>query len=67
MAPGCRRNYGEGNAREHVAPQPLLYGCSMIVTRSFARIHEGGIKGWMCCHCHSPTRHITEKSSRVTR
>ncbi|KAF8760730.1 Aconitate hydratase [Rhizoctonia solani] len=34
-------NYGEGSAREHAALQPR---CSMIVARSFARIHETNLK-----------------------
>ncbi|KAH7344474.1 aconitate hydratase [Rhizoctonia solani] len=37
-------NYGEGSAREHAALQPRFYGCSMIVARSFARIHETNLK-----------------------
>ena len=35
---------GEGSAREHAALQPRFYGCSMIVARSFARIHETNLK-----------------------
>ncbi|KAL4268066.1 Aconitate hydratase, mitochondrial [Pleurotus pulmonarius] len=37
-------NYGEGSAREHAALQPRFYGCSMIIARSFARIHETNLK-----------------------
>ncbi|KAF5368591.1 hypothetical protein D9758_002406 [Tetrapyrgos nigripes] len=37
-------NYGEGSAREHAALQPRFYGCSMILARSFARIHETNLK-----------------------
>ncbi|CED85427.1 aconitate hydratase [Phaffia rhodozyma] len=37
-------NYGEGSAREHAALQPRFYGGSLIVARSFARIHETNLK-----------------------
>ena len=53
-------NYGEGSAREHAALQPRFYGmsashhevpdsdcglgCSMVIARSFARIHETNLK-----------------------
>ncbi|KAG8933065.1 aconitate hydratase [Tulasnella sp. 418] len=37
-------NYGEGSAREHAAMQPRFLGCSLIVARSFARIHETNLK-----------------------
>ncbi|KAF5355703.1 hypothetical protein D9756_003945 [Leucocoprinus leucothites] len=37
-------NYGEGSAREHAALQPRFYGCSLILARSFARIHETNLK-----------------------
>ncbi|KIJ45480.1 hypothetical protein M422DRAFT_206658 [Sphaerobolus stellatus SS14] len=37
-------NYGEGSAREHAALQPRFYGCSVIIARSFARIHETNLK-----------------------
>jgi len=37
-------NYGEGSAREHAALQPRFYGCSLIIARSFARIHETNLK-----------------------
>ncbi|KLO13967.1 aconitate hydratase [Schizopora paradoxa] len=37
-------NYGEGSAREHAALQPRFYGCALIVSRSFARIHETNLK-----------------------
>jgi homoaconitase len=35
---------GEGSAREHAALQPRYYGCSLILARSFARIHETNLK-----------------------
>jgi len=47
-------NYGEGSAREHAALQPRFYGCSLIVAKSFARIHESNLKKqgilplWFC-------------------
>ncbi len=37
-------NYGEGSAREHAALQPRYLGCSAIIARSFARIHENNLK-----------------------
>ncbi|RUS27734.1 aconitase, partial [Jimgerdemannia flammicorona] len=37
-------NYGEGSAREHAALQVRYLGCPVIVSRSFARIHETNLK-----------------------
>ena len=37
-------NYGEGSSREHAAMSPRFLGCSAVVTRSFARIHETNLK-----------------------
>ncbi|KAJ3123230.1 aconitate hydratase [Physocladia obscura] len=37
-------NYGEGSAREHAALQPRYLGCPLIISRSFARIHETNLK-----------------------
>ncbi|ORY47392.1 putative aconitate hydratase [Rhizoclosmatium globosum] len=37
-------NYGEGSAREHAALQPRFLGCGLIISRSFARIHETNLK-----------------------
>ena len=37
-------NYGEGSSREHAAMSPRLLGAAAIITRSFARIHEGNLK-----------------------
>jgi aconitase A len=37
-------NYGEGSAREHAAMQPRFLGCKMVISRSFARIHETNLK-----------------------
>ncbi len=37
-------NLGEGSSREHAAMEPRFRGCSMIIARSFARIHETNLK-----------------------
>lgn len=37
-------NYGEGSSREHAAMSPRFLGCTAVVTRSFARIHETNLK-----------------------
>ena len=37
-------NYGEGSSREHAAMSPRLLGCSAVIVRSFARIHETNLK-----------------------
>ena len=37
-------NYGEGSSREHAAMSPRLLGCKVVITRSFARIHETNLK-----------------------
>ena len=37
-------NFGEGSSREHAAMEPRHLGCGMIITRSFARIHETNLK-----------------------
>ena len=37
-------NYGEGSSREHAAMEPRHLGCRMVLTRSFARIHETNLK-----------------------
>ncbi|MHB8536128.1 MAG: aconitate hydratase, partial [Sulfuricaulis sp.] len=38
------QNYGEGSSREHAAMSPRFLGCRVVVTRSFARIHETNLK-----------------------
>ena len=38
------QNYGEGSSREHAAMEPRYRGCAVIITRSFARIHETNLK-----------------------
>ncbi|MCB0284122.1 MAG: aconitate hydratase [Calditrichaeota bacterium] len=37
-------NYGEGSSREHAAMQPRYLGVRIVLTRSFARIHETNLK-----------------------
>ncbi|HPI40467.1 MAG TPA: aconitate hydratase [Pseudobdellovibrionaceae bacterium] len=37
-------NYGEGSSREHAAMSPRFLGCSAVIVRSFARIHETNLK-----------------------
>ncbi|MCI0530050.1 MAG: aconitate hydratase [Nitrospira sp.] len=37
-------NYGEGSSREHAAMSPRYLGAKMVMTRSFARIHETNLK-----------------------
>ncbi|KFY74000.1 hypothetical protein V499_05948 [Pseudogymnoascus sp. VKM F-103] len=37
-------NYGEGSAREHAALQPRYLGGRVILSKSFARIHETNLK-----------------------
>ncbi|MBI1819076.1 MAG: aconitate hydratase [Nitrospirae bacterium] len=37
-------NYGEGSSREHAAMSPRFLGVKVVMTRSFARIHETNLK-----------------------
>ncbi len=37
-------NYGEGSSREHAAMSPRFLGVRVVLTRSFARIHETNLK-----------------------
>jgi aconitate hydratase len=37
-------NYGEGSSREHAAMSPRHMGGRVVITRSFARIHETNLK-----------------------
>ncbi|MEC4668820.1 MAG: aconitate hydratase [Nitrospirota bacterium] len=37
-------NYGEGSSREHAAMCPRFLGVKVVLTRSFARIHETNLK-----------------------
>ncbi|KAF2035449.1 mitochondrial aconitate hydratase-like protein [Setomelanomma holmii] len=40
----AEHNYGEGSAREHAALQPRYLGGRIIISKSFARIHETNLK-----------------------
>lgn len=40
----AEHNYGEGSAREHAALQPRYLGARIVLTKSFARIHETNLK-----------------------
>lgn len=40
----AEHNYGEGSAREHAALSPRFLGGTMILVKSFARIHETNLK-----------------------
>lgn len=40
----AEHNYGEGSAREHAALSPKYLGGSIILVKSFARIHETNLK-----------------------
>jgi len=37
-------NYGEGSSREHAAMEPRYLGCVLVISKSFARIHETNLK-----------------------
>ncbi len=37
-------NTGEGSSREHAAMEPRFRGCAVVLSRSFARIHETNLK-----------------------
>lgn len=37
-------NYGEGSSREHAAMEPRHLGVKVVITRSYARIHETNLK-----------------------
>ncbi|KAG5806031.1 hypothetical protein H9Q74_002153 [Fusarium xylarioides] len=40
----AEHNYGEGSAREHAALQPRYLDARVVLTKSFARIHETNLK-----------------------
>ena len=40
----AEHNYGEGSAREHAALSPRFLGGSIVLVKSFARIHETNLK-----------------------
>ena len=37
-------NYGEGSSREHAAMSPRFLNVRVVLTKSFARIHETNLK-----------------------
>ncbi|MBP5257723.1 MAG: aconitate hydratase, partial [Prevotella sp.] len=37
-------NYGEGSSREHAAMEPRFLNVAVVLTKSFARIHETNLK-----------------------
>jgi len=37
-------NYGEGSSREHAAMTPRFLGCTVVIAKGFARIHETNLK-----------------------
>ncbi|OFZ31359.1 MAG: aconitate hydratase [Bdellovibrionales bacterium RIFCSPHIGHO2_01_FULL_40_29] len=49
-------NYGEGSSREHAAMSPRYLGCSAVIVKSFARIHETNLKkqGVLALHFVNP-------------
>ncbi len=49
-------NYGEGSSREHAAMSPRFLGCTAVIAKSFARIHETNLKkqGVLALHFQSP-------------
>jgi len=40
----AEENYGEGSSREHAAMEPRHLGVAVVITKSFARIHETNLK-----------------------
>lgn len=50
-------NYGEGSSREHAAMSPRFLGCTAVVAKSFARIHETNLKkqGVLALHFQNPS------------
>lgn len=40
----AEENYGEGSSREHAAMEPRYLGVKVVLTKSFARIHETNLK-----------------------
>ncbi len=49
-------NYGEGSSREHAAMCPRFLGCTAVIVKSFARIHETNLKkqGVLALHFQNP-------------
>ena len=50
-------NYGEGSSREHAAMSPRHLGCTAVIVKSFARIHETNLKkqGVLALHFVNPS------------
>ena len=40
----AEENYGEGSSREHAAMEPRFLNAAVVLTKSFARIHETNLK-----------------------
>ena len=40
----AEENYGEGSSREHAAMEPRFLNVAVVLTKSFARIHETNLK-----------------------
>ena len=40
----AEENYGEGSSREHAAMEPRFLNVRVVLTKSFARIHETNLK-----------------------
>jgi aconitate hydratase len=64
-------NYGEGSSREHAAMEPRHLGVRVVLTRSFARIHETNLKkqGMLALTFENPedyTRILEDDSIDVT-
>lgn len=62
-------NYGEGSSREHAAMSPRFLGCTAVIARSFARIHETNLKkqGVLALHFSNPKDYEkVQEDDRVT-
>ena len=64
-------NYGEGSSREHAAMSPRYLGCTAVIVKSFARIHETNLKkqGVLALHFVTPSDYdkIQEKDLLTIR
>jgi aconitate hydratase len=60
-------NYGEGSSREHAAMCPRFLGCSAVISKSFARIHETNLKkqGVLALHFANPSDYDKIKETDV--
>ncbi len=62
-------NYGEGSSREHAAMCPRHLGCTVVLVKSFARIHETNLKkqGVLALHFAKPADYDKiQESDRLT-